>query len=297
MIEVLDGLLYQWDSGRKVQLNMSGVSEVHFSNFATDNALIVAPYEKDGAIIADIPNILLQKAYTIDIYLVQGEQTVYKHKLPVNARPKPSDYVYTETEVQSYRALETRLAALEAGGGVSDPGDFELFAEIVTDNTDTAVIDFTAAADGTALGQKEYKEVFLWSPSVGDSGLNTSGQTAELRALLTVNGQITFNVPSFTRPNAGILYVGFVLDNGTLTVIYHGRDTDKSIKANHVSVAFADASGVILIEQKLSTNIIRFGCDGNQLLSYPKINNIQSIELQMIGGTLNQGIPFQVLGR
>lgn len=167
MIEVLDGLLYQWDTGRKVQLNMNGVSEVHFSNFATDNALIVAPYEKDGAIIADIPNILLQKAYTIDVYVMQGEQTVYKHKLPVNARPKPSDYVYTETEVQNYRALESRLAALEAGGG-SGGDTSELIADVtLEESADLAIVNEDAA--GVEFTLTRYRVFVLFPPTGYDT--------------------------------------------------------------------------------------------------------------------------------
>ena len=36
--------------------------------------------------------------------------------LDVEAREKPSDYVYTETEIKNYDALEKRIKALEENG-------------------------------------------------------------------------------------------------------------------------------------------------------------------------------------
>ena len=51
-VNVVDGDLYQWDVGRKVEIKCdeSLLDEVHFSNSNSDkdNALVTIPYEEDG---------------------------------------------------------------------------------------------------------------------------------------------------------------------------------------------------------------------------------------------------------
>lgn len=123
MINLIGGLLYQWDTDRKVRIvprEGMTVNEVHFSHPCDANALPVEPYTEDGEIRADIPNILLQKSKDIVAYVVMhtdnGERTVCSKRLPVMARAKPSDYVYTETEVKRYETLEKRVAVLEKTG-------------------------------------------------------------------------------------------------------------------------------------------------------------------------------------
>lgn len=118
--------LYQWDTDRKLKVltddNIT-VDEVHFSNAFTQQALIVVPTASVelGCMVADIPNILLQYFIPIDVYVVmysdKGERTVYTQQLEIVKRAKPSDYVYTETEVLDYKSLEKRVSELEQGGG------------------------------------------------------------------------------------------------------------------------------------------------------------------------------------
>ena len=126
VINLIGGLLYQWDTGRKVKIvprDGITVDEVQFSNGLQD-ALVVEPYTEEGEIYANIPNILLQAKRDVSVYVVMynesGEQTVCSRPLVVNGREKPADYVYTETEVKSYETLEKRITALEDGGGAAD---------------------------------------------------------------------------------------------------------------------------------------------------------------------------------
>lgn len=118
--------LYQWDTDRKLKVLTDDditVDEVHFSNAFTQQALIVVPTASAelGCMVADIPNILLQYFVPIDVYVVmysdKGERTVYMQQLEIVKRAKPSDYVYTETEVLDYKSLEKRVSELEQGGG------------------------------------------------------------------------------------------------------------------------------------------------------------------------------------
>lgn len=114
--------LYQWDTDRKLKVLTDDditVDEVHFSNAFTQQALIVVPMaDVDlGCMVADIPNILLQYFIPIDVYVVmyseKGERTVYTQRLEIIKRAKPSDYVYTETELLSWDMLERQIKELK----------------------------------------------------------------------------------------------------------------------------------------------------------------------------------------
>lgn len=122
MIELIGNVLHQWDVGRKVKIsNKEAVDEVHFARFDDSEALVVKPKEVDGSIYADIPNILLQTSRNITVYVVKEDVTIRCCTFQVMKRQKPADYVYTETEVLSYKALDERIKALEEHTGeVSD---------------------------------------------------------------------------------------------------------------------------------------------------------------------------------
>ena len=112
--------LYQWELGRKIRVTptmSTRVTSVQFAHPGDAEALTVAPREENGVIVADIPNILLQAGDKIVAFLVEVDEvsveTTSHAIFPVVNRPKPADYVYTETEVWSYEALEKRMEKLE----------------------------------------------------------------------------------------------------------------------------------------------------------------------------------------
>lgn len=115
--------LYQWESGRRLQIipvrNMR-VDSVHFSNPGDAEALVVKPKEENGIIIADIPNILLQSGSNLVVYSVNvstdSVETIRDCVFPVRQRPKPADYVYTETEIFDYSNLAERIDEIEKNG-------------------------------------------------------------------------------------------------------------------------------------------------------------------------------------
>lgn len=115
--------LYQWESGRRlkiVPLRGMTVDSVHFSNYGDSIALVVKPKEENGHYIADIPNILLQDDQNIVVYSVnvseEKVETLRECVFPVYKRAKPSNYVYTETEVLNYASLDKRIVNLEGEG-------------------------------------------------------------------------------------------------------------------------------------------------------------------------------------
>lgn len=118
MITIRDGDVYQWDSGRQIEVD-SDVCEVHFASCNSKDAYVTVPV--DG--VCNIPNILLQSGEDFVIYAMcqkdECEQTVEHLRVWVKGRAKPSDYVYTETEVFDYKELEERIKQLEDNGGSS----------------------------------------------------------------------------------------------------------------------------------------------------------------------------------
>lgn len=119
---VTEKRLVQWDTNKKVQVSSEETfNEVHFYNKFSDFAEAVSP--KEG--YADIPNHFLQTGDDITVWLVnstvEGDTSIEKAVLEVTPRKKPADYVYTETEILSYKALEERVERLEQGGVTPSP--------------------------------------------------------------------------------------------------------------------------------------------------------------------------------
>lgn len=109
--------LYQWDTGRRVETDYPAGTAIHFAtpllgckHVDTSNAMVVNT-DADG--FAAIPNIMLQKAGTINVYAYVDGRTVERVDIEVMQRKKPDDYAYTETEVRTWAGLEKRIAALE----------------------------------------------------------------------------------------------------------------------------------------------------------------------------------------
>ena len=114
--------LYQWDVDQRLEVLNSDVLEVHFSNTVISPALVCEVYEEDGRRFANIPNELLQQAWSIHAHGCCEYRVRDVLICRVVRRAKPADYVYTETEVKRYEDLDERIKALEEaededGGG------------------------------------------------------------------------------------------------------------------------------------------------------------------------------------
>lgn len=115
------GKLYQWNSGRKIQvIDPPGctISEVHMYVSAWENAVVRKPDRSGATVTVDIPDEALQAAGPLMVYEVvvdaSGRETISKHKHMVYPREKPSDYVYTPTELKAWEQMDARIALLEA---------------------------------------------------------------------------------------------------------------------------------------------------------------------------------------
>ena len=124
MFYILDGRshFYQWDIDRKVVVEDKTVTQVHFCNRTDDCSLVVEVYDLDGLRVADVPNILLQQDWRINVYAYDSKYTKHCEVYDVARRSKPADYVYTETETLNYNTLLERINDID-----------ENIAEVVND--------------------------------------------------------------------------------------------------------------------------------------------------------------------
>ena len=125
MFKILDGRdeLFQWDINRQIIVSDASIDAVHYSNRTDVSALVVEVKEKNGLRVADIPNILLQESWDINVYgYCDGYYTKQAARIKVNPRTKPESYVYTETEVLNYNTVMEKIDRVEnnIGGAVQD---------------------------------------------------------------------------------------------------------------------------------------------------------------------------------
>ena len=111
MIKIADGRgsLYQWDTGRQVECD---AEQVHFSNHHYGTSIDVDV--QNGK--ATIPNQLLTSATPLKAWAwvkdSNGEYTKEEQGFLVAERNKPSDYVYTPTEIKTWQDLQNQIGDL-----------------------------------------------------------------------------------------------------------------------------------------------------------------------------------------
>ena len=111
MIKLADGRgsLFQWDTGRQVECD---AEQVHFSNHHYGTSIDVDV--QNGK--ATIPNQLLTIAIPLKAWAwvkdSSGEYTKEEQIFIVAKRNKPSDYVYTPTEIKTWQDLQNQIGDL-----------------------------------------------------------------------------------------------------------------------------------------------------------------------------------------
>lgn len=153
MFKILDGRsqFYQWDLDRKVIVEDASVNEVHFCNRTDDCSLICEVYELDGLRVADVPNIMLQEDWRINVYAYDNNYTKHADVFEVVRRSKPADYVYTETEIKNYDDLYERVEQIEKNG-VSDEAVSSAVEKYLEEND--IQVDLTGYATEAYVNEK-----------------------------------------------------------------------------------------------------------------------------------------------
>jgi hypothetical protein len=102
---------------RKLIVEDAEITQVHFCNRTEDCSLVVESYEQDGLTLVNVPNILLQQDWRINVYAYDENYTKFSKQFDVVRRSKPESYVYTETEVLNYNVLLERMEGIEDNMG------------------------------------------------------------------------------------------------------------------------------------------------------------------------------------
>lgn len=143
MFKIYDGResFYQWDLDQKLVVADSTITEVHFCNRTEETSLVCETYVVDGQILVNVPNILLQEDWDINVYAYDGKATKHSARFEVKRKTKPSDYAYTETEILTWAGInekvETALAqtgyyvpTVDASGNLNWKGSKETLPEV-----------------------------------------------------------------------------------------------------------------------------------------------------------------------
>ena len=100
-----DTHVYQWDSGRTLEikgLTFSDTPAVHFANKMSKNAFAVEPTLANGILIVNIPNSLLCEPHNIVayVYCLDNNQckTIKTVFIPLEKITKPADYIFEGDE-------------------------------------------------------------------------------------------------------------------------------------------------------------------------------------------------------
>ena len=160
MFKIYDGRshFYQWDIDRKLIVEDASISEVHFCNQTDNYSLVCKTYIEDGLNLVNVPNILLQNDWRINVYAYDSNYTKFSEQFDVIRRCKPEDYVYTETEILNYNTLSDRITKIEEGGGITptigDNGNWYL-GSTDTGKPSRGKSAYSYAQDGGYTGTEE----------------------------------------------------------------------------------------------------------------------------------------------
>lgn len=137
---------YQWDIDRKIIVNDDSITQVHFCNKTSECSLVCEVREEGNLRVVDVPNILLQEDWSINVYGYDRYYTKFSRRFDVIKRSKPDSYVYTETEVLCYQEIMDKLDVIEdnIGQAIEDyleenPLDIDMSAYALKEEIPTKV--------------------------------------------------------------------------------------------------------------------------------------------------------------
>lgn len=172
--------LTQWDIGQTVSvrgIETSILPSFHFCNSNSEKAIVVSPELKGDALVANIPNVLLQEPLPIMAYIYyvrssDSAKTMYSFMIKVNPRKQPDDYNFKENidyinwveiNTQAKKLLaemrttidETSRLVQKANDASEKATTAAKAATAAVQNAETAVMNAnkatTAAADATKM--------------------------------------------------------------------------------------------------------------------------------------------------
>ena len=153
MFKIYDGRdhFYQWDLDRKLIVEDAEITQVHFCNRTDDCSLVCETYKEDGLTVVNVPNVLLQEDWRINVYAYDRTYTKFSEQFDVKRRSKPESYVYTETEIKNYDELAARVDEIEKNG-ISEEAVSGAIEKYLEEND--IRVDLTGYATETYVNEK-----------------------------------------------------------------------------------------------------------------------------------------------
>lgn len=168
MFRIYDGreTFFQWDLDRKLIVNDSSIKEVHFCNRTAECALPVATYKEGELTLVNVPNLILQESFRVNVYAYDENYTKHAARFEVIPRSKPDTYVYTETEIKTWDELFERIEQIEQNG-ISDAAVEAAVEKYLSENNIN--VDLTGYATETYV-QEEIQKIELLPGPQGEKG-------------------------------------------------------------------------------------------------------------------------------
>jgi hypothetical protein len=241
MFKILDGRsqFYQWDLDRKVIVEDASVNEVHFCNRTDDCSLVCEVYELDGLRVADVPNILLQEDWRINVYAYDSNYTKHADVFEVVRRSKPADYVYTETEIKNYDDLTVRVEQIEKNG-ISDEAVANAVEKYLEEND--IQVDLTGYATEAYVNEKIETIELTPGPAGKDGQDGKDGQPGKDGK----DGQDYVLTEADKKEIAGMVEVSGGGSDVDLSNYYTKSETDGKIKSAVDAIEIPDTSAYAL---------------------------------------------------
>lgn len=193
---------YQWDLNRRLIIEDQEITQVHFCNRTDECSLVCDAYTENGIRLVDVPNVLLQSNWRINVYAFDKEYTKHNAVFTVVARTKPADYVYTETEVHTWNELDAKITEVQEGipDAVEDyleqnPVEVDLsnYYDKAAVDAKIETIELTPGKDGEPGkdGYTPVKGVDYFDGAPGEDGKDyvlTDADKAEIAGMVDVSG-------------------------------------------------------------------------------------------------------------
>lgn len=184
MISIKGADLHQWEINREIELTCVNIDELHWSKPSMTRAIPTKP-ESDE--FASIPDILLQTSEKLTVHAMKEEKVVDVAVFNIKPRKKPSDYVYTPTEILNYETLATEIEKLKTSGGTGGVTD-EQIKDVVEDYLEKNPPEGDFVVKGKALEQVDFELQETPFPYVGIEDMGLVLDSLQSKAVKTVNG-------------------------------------------------------------------------------------------------------------
>lgn len=261
MFKIYDGRdsFYQWDINRKLIVEDNTITQVHFCNRTDDCSLKCNVYKANGLYLVNVPNVLLQDDWRINVYGYDKEYTKHSKVFNVIARSRPEDYVYTEEDVKLWTDLQERVDQIEENG-ISDEGisnaindylaENPIEAPVVSVNGKTGAIELTAAdigalsedviiPDTSGLATKEYVDEVV-------SKIETEGVELSDYYTKTEVDELISNIDAPDAPDVDLSNYYTKTEVDKLIPSTSGLATEKYVDDAVANIKIPDVSGFAL---------------------------------------------------